>query len=157
MRRESRSASITEATPSSPTGGQTQSASGLDALVGVRDRDAVAGPLEQLEVVLAVAEGERLLGARSRAGAARNASPEAFETPSAANSRKNGSDFDTQSRPAKRSRSATPSSSSASGSPMQTSFVGGSASQRVEVADGVERRSRWKSRSARDSGVTPAT
>ena len=61
--RESRSASSTEATPSSAAGGQIQSATAFTRGVRVLDRDPVAGPLDQLDVVLAVAERDRLLGA----------------------------------------------------------------------------------------------
>ena len=61
--RESRSASITWATPSSSAEGQTQSATASTRGVGVRDRDAEAGPLEELDVVLAVAERDRALAA----------------------------------------------------------------------------------------------
>ena len=60
--RESRSASSTAATPSSSAGGQIQSATAFSARVRVLDRDPVAGPLEQLDVVLAVAERDRLRG-----------------------------------------------------------------------------------------------
>ena len=56
----SESASSTCATPSSAAGGQIQSADRLHPLVRVLDRDAVAGPLQQLDVVLAVAERDRL-------------------------------------------------------------------------------------------------
>ena len=58
---KSRSASITWATPSSSADGQTQSARAFSRVVRVLDRDAEAGPVEQLEVVLAVAERDRLL------------------------------------------------------------------------------------------------
>ena len=41
---------------------------GEDALVGVRDRDAVAGPLQQLDVVLAVAESDGALALEADVG-----------------------------------------------------------------------------------------
>ena len=59
---KSRSASITWATPSSSADGQIQSARAFKPFVRVLDRDAEAGPVEQLEIVLAVAERDRLLG-----------------------------------------------------------------------------------------------
>ena len=64
--RESRKASITCATPSSSTEGQTKSATAEHASVRVRDGDAVAGPLEQLDVVLAVSERDRGLAGEAQ-------------------------------------------------------------------------------------------
>ena len=60
---ESRSASSTCATPSSAAGGQIQSATAFTRVVRVLDGDAEAGPLDELDVVLAVAERDRLLAA----------------------------------------------------------------------------------------------
>ena len=87
---------------------------------------------------------------------ARNASAELLDTPTAANSRKNGSDFTTHSRSANRCRRSAPSTSSAPGSPIATSLVGGRSSQRRRSPT-VCRWMPWKSAYRSASGVTRAT
>ena len=96
--------------------------------MGVRDRDAVAGPLEQLDVVLAVAERDRPRRRRSRAAPATYAMPLPFETSGLASSRKTGSEVATKSRSRKRPRNAPRARAMRGSSSTATSFVGGRSS-----------------------------
>ena len=66
---------------------------GAEALVSVCDRHAVAGPFEQLDVVLAVSNATVCSGEKP-SRSARKSSPEPLVTPLAENSRKIGSDFE---------------------------------------------------------------
>ena len=65
----------------------------LHPLVRVLDRDAVAGPLDQLDVVLAVAERDRLLAREAEMLGRGSRGPSPSSRPRVANSRKYGSDF----------------------------------------------------------------
>ena len=69
---------------------------------------------------------------------ATKARPLPLLTSGCANSRKYGSDFEMNSRPAKRGFSSASSALSASGSPTATSFVGVAREPRAQVADGVD-------------------
>ena len=127
MAYRARYASITCATPSSVTGGQTKSATASTRSGRSRPR-RVAGPLEQLDVVLAVAERDR--PRRDEAEPLREERP-APSPSSLSGPRTRGSTGATwRCRAAAEVRLHAPSRpSSSTGSPTATSFVGGSSSQ----------------------------
>ena len=127
-------------TPSSEAGGHTQSATAFTRACAFSTAIAVAGPLDEVEVVLAVAERDRPLTREAEPLARGTRAPSPSRRRAVANSRKFGSDFVTQSRPPKRvAHAARRATSSSSGSPTQTIFVGGSVEPRADVADRVER------------------
>ena len=84
------------ATPSSSTRGADEVGEPrAAAVVRVRDGDAVAGPLEQLDVVLAVAERDRsLAGWTPRRSRGERRAPRPSSRPASASSRKNGIERD---------------------------------------------------------------
>ena len=106
-------------------------------MVRVRDGDAVTGPLEQLDVVLAVSERDR--------GLAGEAQPLGHERETGRLRHLPGRELEEVGKrlrdvepPSNRAFMTTSSASMSVGSPTVTSFVGGSVSHAREIADDVD-------------------
>ena len=138
--------------PSSSGPGHGRVGDRAQTRVRALDGEPEAGDLEQLDVVLAVAERRSRGRGRARARSATNASPVPFDTPGLPELEQVRKRRRQEQRPAKRCFQPASISGSGGGSATATSFVGARSSQARRSPTSVTGRC-WKSAYAREYSV----